>query len=105
MVAEVTGNDTLRAEASYLRAYVLLTAAGEEDEGFRALQVAMTLGFSDVERLTELVEHEGLVGHDRVVEYLDESGVFGDGGSGEGETESGGETEGTAPNALEPPSE
>jgi len=57
--------------AQFDRAFILLTAAEEPASGLAALQDALTAGFSDQERIAELVGHPSLTARSQVLETLD----------------------------------
>ncbi len=60
----------------FKKAYILLTAIEDFDEGIQNLKNAVDLGFNDIEEIEELCDYPDLYRKDEVQEYLMEHGLY-----------------------------
>ena len=70
--------DQQKARSHFARGRLLLTEAGEAEQGLDEVRTALSLGFDDAEAAGRLLEHPDVTAVAEVRALLDETGLTGD---------------------------
>jgi hypothetical protein len=68
--------DQRNARALFEKAFILLTAVEDLEQGLKALEAAVGAGFREPEAYGELLEHEDMIGFARVRAFVEERNLL-----------------------------